>query len=438
VTVILVDLHIAARNLLRHTRRNAMLGGAIGAVTMLLVLLTGLSEGIRSSMMESATTLMTGHVNVGGFFKITAGTAAPLVGEWRRVLAETREHVEGELEYATVRGRGWAKSVSETGSMDLVLGGLEIGEEPQFRRVVQVLEGRIDDVAQPGTILLFEKQAERLGVKVGDVVTLSAPTGRGVNNTADVRVAAIGKDVGILSAFMAFLPEATYRQLYQLNADTTGAIHLYLKDPATAPQVAARLRGALADAGWRVMEADPQPYWMKLMQTVPSQDWTGQKLDVSTWEDELQFMTWILKTVQGLTFILLVVLLAIVVIGILNTLAIAIRERTREIGTLRAIGMQRTKVLWLFLLETLLLGLAGTAAGALAGWGIAAAVNAAHLAVPESVQLFLVQRHLTIRVLPPALLQAVVGITIVTTLASFFPALRAARLRPVTAMHHVG
>ena len=45
-------------------------------------------------------------------------------------------------------------------------------------------------------------------------------------------------------------------------------------------------------------------------------------------------------------------------IGILNTLAIAIRERTREIGTLRAIGMQRRKVLWLFVLETALLGVA--------------------------------------------------------------------------------
>jgi predicted lysophospholipase L1 biosynthesis ABC-type transport system permease subunit len=43
--------------------------------------------------------------------------------------------------------------------------------------------------------------------------------------------------------------------------------------------------------------------------------------------------------------------------SLLNTLAIAIRERTREIGTLRAIGMQRGKVVWLLLLEAALLGL---------------------------------------------------------------------------------
>ena len=49
----------------------------------------------------------------------------------------------------------------------------------------------------------------------------------------------------------------------------------------------------------------------------------------------------------------------------MNTMWIAIRERTREIGTLRAIGMQRRAVLRMFLLESLMLGLVGTVGGAL-------------------------------------------------------------------------
>jgi ABC-type lipoprotein release transport system permease subunit len=431
------DLAIAVRNLLRHTRRNLFLGGAVAAVTLLLVLLGGLAAGMRAAMLESATTLMTGHVNVGGFFKITSGSAAPLVTDYERVLAETRRSAP-EIAYVTVRGRGWAKAVSESSSMDLVLGGLDVANEPQFRRVVQVREGSLDDLARPDTILLFEDQARRLGVEVGDALTLSAPTARGINNTADVKVAAIAKGIGLLSAFNAFLPQRTLRQLYQLNATTTGAIHLYLADPAASGAIAARLREALARAGFRVMDPDPQPYWQKLMQTVPAADWTGQKLDVSTWEDEMSFMSWILQAVEWLTRILLLVLLAIVVIGILNTLAIAIRERTREIGTLRAIGMQRRKVLWLFLLEAFLLGLAGTVGGVLAGALLAWAVNAAGIAVPESVQVFLMQQQLTLLVEPAAIARAIGLITLVTTLASVPPALRAARLRPVTAMHHVG
>ncbi len=426
----LIDFQIAARNLTKHTKRNLLLGGAIASVTALLVIMGALTEGIRSAMLESASTLMTGHVNVGGFFKITSGNSAPLVTDWEKALADARRLVP-EIDYVTVRVRGWAKGVSERSSMDLVLGGVDIAREPGFRRVVRVKEGSLDELGKPGTILLFEDQAKRLEVKVGDAITLSAPTARGVNNTADVRVGVIAKNLGLLSSFNAFLASDTLRQLYQLNANTTGAVHLYLKDVSKAPQVAARLREGLA-------QADPKPYWEKLMGKVNSEDWTGQKLDVTTWEDELTFISWILSAIMGLTGILIFILLVIVVIGILNTLAIAIRERTREIGTLRAIGMQRTKVLWLFLLEAALLGLSGTVAGALGGVGVAALVNAAHLAVPESVQMFLMQQHLTMTVLRRAVVTDVLFIVVVTTAAAIAPAFSAARLKPVTAMHHIG
>ena len=435
--MILVDLQIASRNLLNHTKRNLLLGGAIAAVTALLVIMGALTEGIRSAMLESATTLMTGHVNVGGFFKITSGTSAPLVTDHEKVLADVRR-LAPEIDYVTVRGRGWAKGVSERSSMDLVLAGVDIAREPGFRRVVRMKEGSLEELAKPDTVLLFEDQAKRLEVRVGDAITISAPTARGVSNTADVRVVAIARNLGILSAFNVFLPSETLRSLYQLNASTTGALHLYLEDAAEAGHVAARLRGGLAKAGWRVMDPDPRPYWEKLMGKVNSEDWVGQKLDVTTWEDELTFISWILSALLGITGLLMFILLVIVVIGILNTLAIAIRERTREIGTLRAIGMQRTKVLWLFLLEAALLGLAGTACGALLGVALAAAVNAAHLAVPESVQMFLMQQQLTMTVLGRTVVARSLFILAVTTGAALVPAFHAARLKPITAMHHIG
>ena len=88
--MLLTDFQIAARNLATHTRRNLFLGGALAAVTGLLVLLGALTSGMESAMMESATTLMTGHVNVGGFFKITSSSTAPLVSEYPRVLEVVR------------------------------------------------------------------------------------------------------------------------------------------------------------------------------------------------------------------------------------------------------------------------------------------------------------------------------------------------------------
>jgi putative ABC transport system permease protein len=432
-----LDLQIAARNLAAHSRRNLLLGGALAAVTGLLVLLGALTSGMESSMMESATTLMTGHVNVGGFFKITSSSTAPLVSEYPKVLEEVRKRTP-EIDYVTVRGRGWAKAVSESKSMDLVLAGVDVASEPAFKGVLRLSEGRLEDLGQPDTVLLFEGQAERLKVRVNDVLTLSAPTARGTNNTADVRVAAIAKNVGLLSAFSAFIEAGTLRKLYGLKSNATGAIHLFLKDARDAPAVAARLRAALASAGWRVMDPEDKPYWMKLMQSVPSEDWTGQKLDVTTADDEMgQFKQFILA-LRVVTGLLVVILMVVVVIGILNTLAIAIRERTREIGTLRAIGMQRGKVRWLILLETTLLGVAGTAVGALLASAIAASVNAVGIRLPEAAQIFLAQERLHFLLDPRAIALNAAFLAAITIAASLLPARRAARLKPITAMHHVG
>jgi ABC-type lipoprotein release transport system permease subunit len=431
------DLAIAARNLTRHTRRNVLLGSAIAGVTAMLVLLGGLTTGMREAMLQSATTLMTGHVNLAGFFKITSGTAAPIVAGWEKPWDAVKGMVP-ELAYAAPRGRGWAKAVADSGSMDLVLAGVELDREPRFREVVQVIEGNLDDLRQPGTILIFQDQAKRLGVKPGDTITLSAPTTRGASNTADVRIGAVARNIGLLSAFNAFVPAETLRQLYQLKAGTTGAVQLYLRDPADSSRVATRLRAALREAGYRVMDPDPQPYWQKLMFKVNAEDWTGQKLDVTTWEDEMSFLSWIVTAVTWLGNVLVTVLMVIVAVGIVNTLAIAIRERTREIGTLRAIGMQRSQVLRLTLLEAFLLGLAGAAMGALAGGAIGAALNAAGIELPETMQYFLLQRNLHLAIHPGQVAAYVAFVTGLTTAAAAWPSVYAARLRPVTAMHHVG
>jgi ABC-type lipoprotein release transport system permease subunit len=435
--MIATDLYIAARNLARHTRRNVLLASAIGGVTAMLVLLGGLTTGMREAMLQSATTLMTGHVNLAGFFKITSGTAAPIVAGWEKPWDAVKGKVP-ELDHAAPRGRGWAKAVADGGSMDLILAGVELDREPGFQDIVQVVDGSLAELAKPGTILLFQDQAKRLGVKPGDTLTLSAPTTRGASNTADVRVAAVARNIGLLSAFNAFIPAETLRQLYQLKAGTTGAVQIYLKDADDSAKVAARLRGALRDAGFRVMEPDPQPYWQKLMFKVNAEDWTGQKLDVTTWEDEMSFLSWIVTAVTWLGNVLVTVLMVIVAVGIVNTLAIAIRERTREIGTLRAIGMQRTQVLRLTLLEAFLLGLGGALLGALLGAAVGAGLNAASIELPETMQYFLLQRNLHLAIHPGQVAIYVAFVTALTTVAAIWPSAYAARMRPVTAMHHVG
>ena len=427
---------IALRNLAQHRRRTLLLGGAIAGVTALLSFLTCLSSGIHATMLESATTLSTGHINVAGFYKVTAGQSAPVITRFDK-LEEIARRALPDLDYIAPRGRGWAKMVSENGSMQVAIGGIDISREPGFRRVIKVVDGSLDGLARPGSIMIFQEQAKKLDVKVGDNLVLSALTPRGTNNTLDLRVAVIAQDSGFMSAWNVFVPDVSLRSLYQLNPDATGALHVYLKDLKRLPRDMELLRKAYADAGYQLMDREAKPFWQKF-ESVNREDWTGQKLDLTTWEEEMSFIRWAVTGVDGLMLILISVLLVIIAVGIMNSMWIAIRERTREIGTLRAIGMQRPRVLSMFVIEAFTLGTLGAAAGAVLGLAAAWLFNAAHVPVPHGARMFLISNTFTFAVDPGHIAAGMLVIVACTTVISVVPAFHAARLKPVTAMSHLG
>lgn len=438
MSALFADIRIAVMNLVEHGRRTAFLGTAVAVVTCLFVLLTSLSAGIRDTLIDTATTLSTGHLNVGGFFKITGGQAAPIVANYETVQKVVLRAVP-EVDFMVQRGRGWGKLISDQGSIQAGLAGIDIEMEPAVKSVLEIVQGNIDDLAQPNTILLFEQQAQKLSLKAGDSLTISAQTTRGVANTVDCRVAAVARDVGLLSSWNVFVSNDALRTLYQLKPNVTGALQIHVK-PRDVPKlagIATRLRHALEQAGYRMMEPDPRAFWLKF-QTVTREDWTGQKLDVTTWEDELSYMMWTFTALQGLSFLLMLILLAIMIAGIMNTLWIAIRERTREIGTLRAIGMQQTGVARLFLFEAGMLGVLGAAAGVILGGIVIFLINAARIHVPISVQLFLMRDTVHLKLEASTLVMAIALITCVTGAAALYPSVRAARRKPVDAMAHFG
>src|SRR4029434_4119994 len=99
---------------------------------------------------------------------------------------------------------------------------------------------------------------------------------------------------------------------------------------------------------------------------------------------------------------------AIVAVGIMNTMWNSVRDRTAEIGTMRAIGMRRRRVVMLILTEAILLGLGATTAGALVGAALAFGIDAAQIKVPiEAVQAILLSDKLHLAVEPSPLSHAI-------------------------------
>jgi putative ABC transport system permease protein len=427
---------IAFRSLLQHRLRTTIMSLAIGSVTALLVLFAGTYTGIKNTLLTSATTLMSGHVNVSGFYKASASQSAPVVTNYKKVREAVGEIVP-EIDYVVQRGRGWAKIISESGSAQVAMGGIDITNEPGFKKVIQLKSGNLEDLAKPNGILLFEEQAKKLDVKVGDTCTIAAPTFRGTNNTVDVTVVAIAANIGLISSWNTYVNDISLRQLYQLNSETTGALQIYLKNIDDVKVVQERLRVQLKEKGFGVLDADPRPFFMKF-DGVNRESWSGQKLDVTNWEDETSFVQWIVTALTVLGSIAIIVLVSIISVGIMNVMWISIRERTREIGTLRAVGMQGSSVMSMFIVEGFLLGLVGTTLGAVVGILGSMLISGAHIALPKGAQMIFFSEKL---VVTPTLTWALISIAFITasiTIISLIPSYLAARMKPINAMSKVG
>jgi ABC-type lipoprotein release transport system permease subunit len=143
------------------------------------------------------------------------------------------------------------------------------------------------------------------------------------------------------------------------------------------------------------------------------------------------------KALNLITFAAVMVLFFIILVGVINTLRMTIRERTREIGTVRAIGMQKKDVRNSFLLETGFLALFSTIAGTILAFVVMVVLSLVKINAQDNpLGMLLVSGHLHFA---PTIV-AVIGynalIVAIAVATAFFPARRAANLSAAAAFRH--
>src|SRR5690606_32930430 len=111
----------------------------------------------------------------------------------------------------------------------------------------------------------------------------------------------------------------TVLDLYQLKDTTTGAVQVYLTDIEQSGKVMGVLRKEFEQRGFELLAHDPNPFFAKF-ESVGGEDWTGQKLDLTTWDDEVSFLASIISGVDYVSYFLIAILIVIIVIGIMNTM----------------------------------------------------------------------------------------------------------------------
>ena len=426
---------VALRNLNRQKKRSFLLGGAIAFGMLIITLINGLTGGFIGNASDNFSHLLAGHIFVEGREKSPSGRVVAVIRDDRAllaVLAEAKLPAEHLLRRASFTGT----LIFEGESLSLRVDGVDWRKESYLRERLVLRRGSWEALADPRAIVLSEEIARKLGAEVGDGLLVSLRTASGQQNAGELRLGAVYYDPGLFSTVAAYASLPTVSELLGLAPGEYMTLGILLKDIRGMERQAARFRAALTRAGVPLFPRRTLDLMgLGLFAGVGAElDWQGSRYQVSTLNDYLGQLNQIVNILNVIGLVVLLVLFLIIMVGITNTYRMIMYERTREIGTMRALGMQRAGVRRLFLLEALFLCLGGALVGLAAGGLLMLALTGADWGLDSPMFVFLRNGHLSFRIPPWQLAANVVLVCALSLLAALIPARRAALLEPVEAL----
>ena len=387
---------------------------AVGGVTvgvMALVVVLGVMNGLQADLRDKIL-VANPHLRV-----LTYGEGLRL-DDWREVLGKVRRTPGVEAAAPFVLSQGLISAGHDYAEGVVVYG---VDPDTASRAVTSFaqhfakgdLTFRTTRRDVEGGIALGTRLASKLSAFPGDVVTLVAPAGAKFNPSLGAYVPKFHRyevsgifDTGMYeydNSYVA-LDRRVAQRFAGLDTAVTG-IEVRLADPWQARPFGAALETRLG-----------YPYRALDWQSQNASLFSALKLE---------------KLAMAFVVFLICVVAAFNVVGMLS---MVVRDKTREIGILLAMGLKRAAIRRIFLAQGILIGLTGTTLGVGLGLVVGGMVNRGHW-IPIDPSIYFID-HLPVHTQPFDVLLVIAASLVVATLAPLYPSLQAARLDPVTAIRY--
>ncbi len=397
----------AFRNIVRQYRRSLFGISAVAFGVIALLLSAGFVEWIFWAAREGAIEEGLGHIHIVRPGYLENGQSDP----FKYLMPENSAQISAIEKLPYVRTA--APRIGFNGLIshgETTLSFLGEGVSPEKERVLSpsllITEGHNLAPDEDKSILLGRGLAENLGVAVGDQVVLMATTPKGGFSAVEAKVRGLFTTVSKAyddSALRVPLPLA--QKLLRVSGIHTSII--VLDDTAKTADMLLTLRSDFKDDA---------------IQFVP-------------WYDMADFYKKTVTLLSRQVMVVELIIAAVIVLSISNTMTMNVLERTSEIGTCLAIGRQRRQILHQFIYEGLSIGLIGGALGVVLGWLLSIMISWVGIPMPP----------------PPGMSQGYTGAIMLTSrlavetfvlalgttlIASVYPAWRASRMEIVDALRH--
>ena len=404
-------IRIAWRNLWRNPRRSAILISAIVICIFALLITLSYINGILNQMVKNSVEFHLGEMEIykKGFYDDRDPVKHITRPEEITAFLET---VEGVSAYAPrMEGRGLISSSYSSSGVRIV--GIEPGLESAITLVERsVIEGGYLASGGDHGILIGQKMADKLKVKLGGKIVLTVQT---VNNelASDAyRVAGIYKTISSdFDKYMVYIPIGSARRLLEIERGVTGIV--------------IRTKG----------NTD-----LRELQAAINKRFGGIGAEALTWEELEPLIAEMVRISKKWNMIFFAAIFIILSIGIINTQNIAVYERMHEIGVVRAMGTKPIFIFSMIMLETLFLAAVGIAVGFLLSYPLILwfSVKGLSLAMfSEGLEMFGLGARIYFDIEFMDVVYSALSILVTAFFGAFIPAVKASRLAPVKAIRYV-
>ncbi|MCH8177405.1 MAG: ABC transporter permease [Proteobacteria bacterium] len=400
-------LILSWRNLWRNPRRTFIMLGAITVGVWAMIFMTALMRGMVDDMLEQGIQNLPGHIQIYHPEYRDDPSVVNSIAEPSGKLLDALN--DPATKHWTTRIKVPAIISSERESRGINLLGVDPPAENAITGIAdQIVEGRFLETDSDRGLVIGAKLAERLETRLGKRVVIMSQDPD--NNIAD-------RGFRVVGIYKAKMPGLEEFNVYAARR----TLQTLLKIDGLVSQI------AIIDEDYR----DIDTLYRNLSQATP------ETLEIRAWYELDSYLGYMLNMMDGFVLVWVIIIFLALSFGLVNTLAMAIFERVREIGLILALGMRPSMIVYQILLESLLLLLIGLTAGNVLAIltikplesGLDISVVAEGLAMMGASSML----YPSLRLHDIILANSVV--LILGTLASILPAWRAAKLNPVQAIN---
>ncbi len=410
-------LKMAAKNLARYRRRTLLTSILITLGVVAVLLFVSVSGSFKAMMIGQITDSMLGHLQIHRKGYLASIDSLPLNKNiTQKQLNKVEEILAAEeaIESYTMRIKLGAMFSNYAETTNIRLNAVTPDRELQSMPLLadRVIKGEKEGLLAKGEILLPELIAKGMQVKVGDSIVLVANNKDGSVNGQSFAVRGILEGITGPGGRDGIMHMEDARELLRIEEMEVSEIAIRLKNIDQMGVVFSSLQEKLG----AMTNKEGKPVF-----------------EIHTWEKLSPFYN-IAKMIDLMTLFIKIMLVAIVLVSIMNVMIMAVYERVNEIGTIAAIGTRPGKILALFVTEGFLLGILGTMVGTIISLIAIAGMNASKITFDFGRQTGL---QLTPTIDSAEVITVVLIVIGIAVLGSLQPALKAARMDPITALRHV-